>query len=407
MRHIILKIIVCLAASLLFLGPSFAQFTPSPTGVIYKEVKGWTIRQYPFSEGSNSGPSCSAVMFKDRLDGLRIERIGQGYLYGINGLLRGMQGDVFALRLWFDDDLAGELYGDARFTRDAAYPDDDWLSHFHPVNEGPIRDLANKSRVTFSFFMSGNRTGNDQIETAFDLVGSAAALLALDECYETAIGLTATATRANLGCPDDGPRFAGSGVCRGRASNYLNIVDGEAPPLLDGCAWIVNETPMPGGDYLFYLAASCEGIVSRLDFSAGAHFGEFRVARSAQRNGAPGGKIITFGPADADEPYQSIVRYTREAMEDKVAAERCYVQSDPEDAWTADAVWVDVSPEDAVKYFSGGPRWACGPFGYDDEVFSFWRVFDGYAWFFEFGPNPYLDIDPRSLTVVLAEDLAR
>lgn len=206
----------------------------------------------------------------------------------------------------------------------------------------------------------------------------------------------------NSDCPDDGPRLPGSGVCRGRAVNYLNIVGGVAPDLMDGCDWVVNETLMPGGDYLFYLAASCGPVVSQLEFVAGAKFADLRVARSAMNGGKPGGKIITVGMVDENDPYKTILTHARDAMVDKAAAARCIVRLAHEPS-VADELVVDFNLAETAKDAGDGPRYPCGPFGYDDEEWTFWRIFDGYAWFFDFGQDVYQDIDPRSLTIVVAE----
>lgn len=211
-------------------------------------------------------------------------------------------------------------------------------------------------------------------------------------------------TYPNSDCPDDGPRLAGSGACRGRAVNYLNIVDGVAPDLMDGCEWVVNETLMPGGDYLFYLAASCGPVVSQLEFVADAKFAELGVARSAMNGGKPGGKIVLVGPAGGEDPYKDILLLAQDAMADKAVAARCIVRPALEPS-IADELVVDFNLAETEKNTGDGPRYPCGPFGYDDEEWTFWRVFGGYAWFFDFGQDIYQDIDPRSLTIVKREDL--
>lgn len=401
----------------------------NPAGLIkYKQVKGWVINQYARSMGGAS-PSCSAVRFQDRSNAIRIERFAGGYFYGLNGLSRKAQGARYKLAFWFDDDRSTRLQGQAAFVRDAAYPDDDWLSHFLAVKDRAqlISMIANRNRITFAFNMPGNRTGRDEVTSAFDLHGSAAAILALDECYQLAsigrFGPAGThrappsrmaspnraAPRAVSDCPDDGPRLAASRLCRGRAVNYLNIVGGEQPQLPPGCSWVVNETPMPGGDFLLYLAAGCKGRVSQLAFAGGARFSFLSVASSALSDGQPGGKIITIGSAEPNDPSRNVLLYAQGAMDNKAAAARCRVRKsgggDP-----SDAVVVDVSPAEAARAAraaQGEPRAACGPFGLDQENTQYWRVFGGFSWFFNLGQDAYQDIDPRSLTLLKASDMGR
>lgn len=396
------EFLICIVFCLSF--STFAQ-AQSTDAVFYKQVKGWTINQYGRSENSAFGPSCSAVKFNDnKRDGIRLERYNQGYRYGINGLTREKRSTFFALRLWFDQDDNSRYEGTARFVRDVAYPDDDWLSHHQPFADGPIGELAKRDAVTFSFVIPNQYMTLNTIKVDFELVGSAATLLALDACYEEIFDRSIVAYPES-GCPDQGPRFAGSGVCQSRARNYLTIFHGEAPELMDGCVWAANEAAMPGGDYLFYLAASCGGRTSKLEFSAGAKFAEVSVASSAMNDGKPGGKIITVRTIDEDDPYKNILQLARDAMEDKVAAARCLVRPAAEDRIIADELVVDYSIEEAAKEAEDGPRYACGPYGYDDEAWTFWRVFGGYSWFFDFGKGGPEDIDPASLTVVRAEDL--
>lgn len=154
---------------------------------LYKDVKGWTINQYAQSE-SSPDPSCSAVFIQNLYNGLRIERFTQGYLFGINGLSRENQGRRYPLKFWFEGDRTQELSGEASFVKDAAYPLDDWLSYFHPINQqpSPVKAIGDSNIMSFAFPMPGNRTGNQEVTVTYQLNDSAAALLALDECYAIA-----------------------------------------------------------------------------------------------------------------------------------------------------------------------------------------------------------------------------
>ncbi|PCJ68405.1 MAG: hypothetical protein COA62_14645 [Rhodobiaceae bacterium] len=410
MQNLLAQAIAVIVTTAFLPGVSFAQ----GQSTTYKEVKGWTINQYVQSESSDA-PSCSAVHVKDHINAIRIERFNNGYFFGLNGLSRDQEGAQYPLAYWFDGDRDREFSGEARFIGDTAYPLDDWLSHFVPIDAdpSPINSISALSTMSFAFEVPGNRTGDDEVTTTFELNGSAAAILALDECYEVANAITVTAAPSEpllsetvdivSDCPDDGPRLPGSGVCQGRGVNYLNIVEGRQPELLEGCEWKLNETPLPGGDYLLYLAAACGQHISQLEFSAGAHFADVTVASSAMSNGEPGSRIIRVGSADENDPYKNILLYVEDEMRDPDAFAGCKVRSGFE-GWPADAVVVDVlSDEENAQ--SQEMRSACGSFGFNGESQAYWRVFDGYSWFFDLGQDAYQDIDPRSLTIVKSEYL--
>ncbi|AMO71128.1 hypothetical protein AZE99_04010 [Sphingorhabdus sp. M41] len=201
-------------------------------------------------------------------------------------------------------------------------------------------------------------------------------------------------------CPDDGPVLPMTGICEGRATNYLNIVDGDAPQLPDNCHWSVNETAV-ADQLLLYLAATCDGKKAELGFAGGAHFAELNLAWSAVANESLEDTVlIRIGSAEPGRPYQNILFYAQDAMDDSAAAEQCMVRPAGVDGWPADAMVIDVSPEEAAKAPSDEPRTACGMFGLDQDNSSYWRVFQGYSWWFQLSQDAYQDIDPRSLTLV-------
>jgi hypothetical protein len=385
---------------------------------LYKEVKGWAIHQHSTSE-SSPNPSCSAVRFMGRSDAMRVERFDQGYFYGVNGLSRKEQGQLYDLSFWFDGDQSTRQGGQASFGRDAAYPHDDWLSFFHPYEERDtlVAAIANRRTLSFAFLVPGNRTGNDEVTTDFDLSGSAAALLALEECYQVASGaVQPTIQSPQIGvapgspsdCPDDGPRLPGSGICQGRGVNYLNIVGGSEPGLLDNCSWKLNEAAMPGGDYLLYMAASCGAHTTQLEFSAGARSAKVNVVRSGLGEGAPGGAPITVFTIDKASPENSILAIVQNAMEDKAEAAGCEVTGQgPDSGYPSDALQVAngaVAAEQAKTEY-GSMDGTCGPLGDWGDTTTYWRVLGDYGWYFELGQDWYQDFDPRTFTIVKAADL--
>lgn len=201
-------------------------------------------------------------------------------------------------------------------------------------------------------------------------------------------------------CPDDGPTLPMTGLCEGRATNYLNIFGGSSPQLPDNCHWSVNETAIVD-NVLLYLAATCDGKKARLGYAGGAHFAELNLAWSAVANEALEDTVlIRIGSAEPGRPHKNILFYARDAMDDPAAAEQCFVRPAGVAGWPADALVIDVSPEMVAKSPRDEPRTACGMFGLDEDNSSYWRVFQGYSWWFQFSQDAHQDIDPRSLTLV-------
>jgi len=233
---------------------------------------------------------------------------------------------------------------------------------------------------------------------------AAAMMLALCACSDAGEAGTAAdaagATAADASCPDDGPRLPGTGLCAGRATNYLNV-SGDSVETPEGCQWQVGEAEMPGGEYLLYHGLKCGDKETQLSFSAGARRAVVELTASA-----------LSGPLDA--PIELISVYTAEgdpkaevlmrAGEDQAdAVEGCEVRSAGIEGWPSDALVVDNPAEAAAANPEDGLRSACGTMGFDDSSVLYWRVFQGYAWFYNLGQDA-LEIDPGSLTVLRKDE---
>lgn len=208
-------------------------------------------------------------------------------------------------------------------------------------------------------------------------------------------------------CPDDGPKLPGTGICAGRAANYMNIVGGYAPNLPGNCQWTANETAF-AGDYLLYMAATCDGKKAKLEFSGGSHFSDLTLAWSALSN-APANDtvVVRVTGADMANPHQNILNNAKESIDDAAEAANCSVRSAGLDGWPSDALVVDVSPKQAALEAEDGPRGACGPFGLNEGETAYWRVFQGFSWWFQFSQDAYQDIDPRTLTLLVPDGEGR
>lgn len=222
----------------------------------------------------------------------------------------------------------------------------------------------------------------------------------------TATPVAAAATSAEP-CADDGARLPLSGVCAGRAINYLDIAEGGEAALPDGCEWVVSEAALPGEkQFLLYRAAKCGTVTATLEMEGGAKTGSLVLAKSAL---VPDSKdkpvYATVVSAEDDAPHAGIMGLVTEELGAAEAA-KCSVRKADAKDWPADALVVYVSAADAAKAPKGEPRTACGKFGLDEDNPYFWRVFGGFAWFFQPTQDMHQDIDPGSLTVVDFSDNA-
>lgn len=199
-------------------------------------------------------------------------------------------------------------------------------------------------------------------------------------------------------CADDGPRLSGTGLCASRSVNYLLFDDGERPKAPDGCEWVVNEVEFPGGDYLLYRGLQCGKNRTELEYGGGAHFADLTLKKSAFGKEAAGGQTLVRMTFAEGKPEDAVTTIARGAIEKPAEAAKCRARKAGIESWPADALVVDVSAEEAAKAAKDEIRSACGTFGLDEDSQRFWRVVQGYAWFFDLGQDTP-EIDPGSLTM--------
>lgn len=95
----------------------------------------------------------------------------------------------------------------------------------------------------------------------------------------------------------------------------------------------------------------------------------------------------------------SILAIARGAISNPAEQAGCSVRKADVEYWPADAQVVDVSAAQAAAAAQDGPRSACGEFGYNGDEASYWRVFQGRAWFFQLGQDA-AQFDPGSFTLM-------
>lgn len=149
----------------------------------YKKVGQWTINKYKGSEAAGPNPTCSAVMFSDHIQALRVERIKEGYVFGLNGLSRETVGMEFPVSFWFDGNESQAMDAQGMFAKDEAYPHDDWLSLFHPVDYQPSMADMVGSKNSINFGITDPNNANSRHTITYSLEGAKAAIQHLDGCY--------------------------------------------------------------------------------------------------------------------------------------------------------------------------------------------------------------------------------
>lgn len=210
---------------------------------------------------------------------------------------------------------------------------------------------------------------------------------------------TAKEASAETGCPDDGPRFPVTGVCTGRASNYFDpaLAPAEAASLgadAKDCSWAVNETALGPDEAILYRALSCKGVTARLEYAGGAHSASLTLATSAF-GANPGAELVRVFTADPADPQAAL----RGLIAAAPAAERarCEVQPAARADWPKDALVIGYKKAFASAV-SDGVVHVCGPYGLDTGAQTYWRIQQGYAWFFTLGQD-VAEIDPAAITL--------
>lgn len=212
---------------------------------------------------------------------------------------------------------------------------------------------------------------------------------------------------ADSTCADDGPRFPISGLCVGRSVNYLDTPVSDTTGLAElagatECAWQMMEVPI-ATDILLYQGLVCDDQASTLEFAGGAQSANLYLASSAFGVGGDlETPLVTIITSDPEAPNANLERWTRAAMDAPTESEQCSARPAGVDGWPEGALVVDIPEEAAALEQDDGPRFACGPFGLNQDSENYWRVFDGYAWFFSMGQEPN-GIAPASFTLLVAD----
>ena len=207
-----------------------------------------------------------------------------------------------------------------------------------------------------------------------------------------------TVADASAPCADDGARLPLTGLCAGRAVNYLAMDASASPEPAEGCEWKVMETPMVD-DVLLYRGLKCEAGETRLEFAGGAERAELQLVNSAflGKIDEPPSYVYVY-TLDGD-PRQGVTQRARQAMDNEAEAANCTARLAGIEGWPSDALVVDIPAAQAARAPTGEIRTACGPLGLNEGETSYWRAAQGYGWFFQIGQDAF-EIDPGSFTLM-------
>lgn len=232
--------------------------------------------------------------------------------------------------------------------------------------------------------------------------GVAAACLALSACGEKSDPPPSLPDApASATCADDGVRLPGLGICSSEAAKYFaDLAPLQAP---QGCSWTFNEALLGDtGEGVLYRALACNGVVTQLEFSAGAHSASLDlVASPVVGPAALGATLVRLFTINAADPQGGLRALVVEGVDDPEEAAACEVRPASFQDWPADALVVDVNAayKAAHAITDAEPRSACGPLGLDTDSVNFWRIAQGFAWRFDLGQDE-VGVDPNGFLLM-------
>lgn len=225
-----------------------------------------------------------------------------------------------------------------------------------------------------------------------------AALAALAACSPASKPATdaASGPAASATCVDGAAKLAGTGLCQSDANALLGADPDVRTPELAGCTWSVKEIMLPGDEALLYRAASCQGVDTTLAYAAGARRAELSYETSAVYGEAGKGRVVVALYGIDPDPQGAL----KAAIAELPARDQgsCQITPIEREGWPRDALFIAPSAEAREKLFKGRPVVACGPLGIDETKQRYWRVRQGFAWFFDLGDKDP-DIDAGNMAV--------
>ena len=203
---------------------------------------------------------------------------------------------------------------------------------------------------------------------------------------------------AAIDCAAGGARLPISNICMGLAIRDLGKTIGSLPETPAECTWTVNETafPLPQGEgVLLYRALTCNSVTTKLEYRAGAPAVKLGyVASALEYTGNP---VTIFGGGGQDP--RARIEALKADIPDKALRESCELQPTGVKGWPTDALVLEQSVQARAKAPKDQVPVPCGEYGVYIDSDTFWRVAQGYAWYFDLGPDS-IDFDPSSFLLM-------
>ena len=207
-----------------------------------------------------------------------------------------------------------------------------------------------------------------------------------------------TASSSAASCADRSTKLALTGLCQADAKALLADARGAREPALpQGCTWTINETQF-ATDALLYRAATCKGVTTKLAYAGGAHSAKLSYETTAlfSEEDKKNTLVEVFG---AEPDPQGALKAAIAALP-KAERAKCEIQPAGVEQWPSDALVIGpIKAARAKMPKDDGPISACGTYGLDEDSTTYWRVKQGFAWFFTLGQEE-LDFDPNTMSVV-------
>lgn len=196
-------------------------------------------------------------------------------------------------------------------------------------------------------------------------------------------------------CADGSVRLAGTRLCQAEARTLLTADPNVRTPELEGCAWSIKEVMLPGDEALLYSAATCGERDTALSYAGGAHSAEIAYESSAVYGQEAAGRVLVRLFGVDPEPQGALTAAIAEAP----AGASCEIQPAQREGLPADALIIAPNARARASLPAGQPIVACGPMGINETKQSYWRVRQGFAWYFDLGAQDP-DIDAGNMTII-------
>jgi hypothetical protein len=203
---------------------------------------------------------------------------------------------------------------------------------------------------------------------------------------------------ATTACEDGSTPLPGTRLCQSDAAALLVRDPNVRTPELEGCTWVVGETMLPVDEAILYYAAQCGERTTAFGFAGGAERAEISYTTSAKFGDEAADKPVFWLYGTDPDPQGALKAMIAELPADEQA--KCEIRTVGYEGWPADVLQITLKDTARAGTPENGIFTACGPFGVSDQSIKYWRVRQGYAWFFDL-PLTDPDFDAGNMAVVV------